>query len=107
VERAAAQDAHLSACSLVGGSTNIHQGEFNMHMFRKAVIGLAAASMMVAPVAASAANSLEGARASSSVSEANNLGGRSGWIIGLVGLLAGVAAIIIIANDDDDAPVSP
>ena len=78
-----------------------------MRKFRNMIIGLAAASMIAAPVAASAANSLEGARASSRVSEANNLGGRSGWIVGLVGLLAGVAAIVIIANDDDDAPVSP
>lgn len=78
-----------------------------MPKFRKAVIGLAAMSIIASPIAASAATGVGNARATSSVSGANDLGGGSGWIIGLVGLLAGVAAIIIIANDDDDAPVSP
>lgn len=78
-----------------------------MQNFRKAAIGLAAMSIIASPIAASAATGIENARATSNVSGANELGGGSGWIIGLVGLLAGVAAIIIIANDDDDAPVSP
>jgi len=78
-----------------------------MQKFRKAAIGLAAISIIASPIAASAATGLQNARATSNVNGANDLGGGSGWIIGLVGLLAGVAAIIIIANDDDDAPVSP
>ncbi len=78
-----------------------------MKKFRNVAIGLAAMSIIASPVAASAATGLQNARATSSVRGANELGGGSGWIIGLVGLLAGVAAIIIIASDDDDAPVSP
>lgn len=77
-----------------------------MHPFRKAAIALAAMSIIAAPVAASAAG-LGGARATSSMDEANGLGGGSSWIIGLIGLLAGVTAAIIITNDDNDAPVSP
>ncbi len=37
----------------------------------------------------------------------SELEGNSSWIIGLVGLLAGIAAIVVIADGDDDAPVSP
>lgn len=90
----------------VGGPTE-PVGRMNMHKFSKAVVGFAAISMVAAPIAASAVTSVGDARATSSVNGANDLGGGSGWIIGLVGLLAGVAAIIIIAKDDDDAPVSP
>ncbi len=78
-----------------------------MHMIRKAAIGLAAASMAIVPIAASAAPEMDGARATSAVDDGNELGGNSGWIIGLIGLLAGVAAIIIIDKNDDDAPTSP
>ena len=78
-----------------------------MHIVRKTAIGLATLSIIAAPLTASAATSVTNARATSSVSGANELGGGSGWIIGLVGLLAGVAAAVIITNDDDDAPVSP
>ena len=75
-----------------------------MHMAKKLVIALAATSAVMAPVAASAA---VGARAASSVAGESELEGNSSWIIGLVGLLAGVAAIIVIADDDEDSPVSP
>ena len=75
-----------------------------MHMAKKLVIALAGASAVLAPVAASAA---VGARASSSVAGENNLEGNSSWIIGLVGLLAGVAAMVLILDDDEDSPVSP
>ena len=78
-----------------------------MRIIRKAVIGLAAASVAIVPVAASAASAMDGARATSAVADGNELGGGSGWIIGLIGLLAGVAAIIIIDGNDDDAPTSP
>ncbi|OWQ96023.1 hypothetical protein CDQ92_14915 [Sphingopyxis bauzanensis] len=73
-------------------------------MAKKLVIALAGASAVVAPVAASAA---VGARAASSVAGENNLEGNSSWIIGLVGLLAGVAAMVLILDDDEDSPVSP
>ncbi len=75
-----------------------------MHMAKKLVIALAATSAVLAPVAASA---VVGARAASSFAGENELEGNSSWIIGLVGLLAGVAAIIVIADDDEDSPVSP
>lgn len=75
-----------------------------MHMAKKLVIALAGASAVLAPVAASAA---VGARAASSVAGENNLEGDSSWIIGLVGLLAGVAAMVLILDDDEDSPVSP
>lgn len=78
-----------------------------MHKFRNAAIGLAALSTIASPIAASAATGVGDARATSNMAGANDLGGGSSWIIGLVGLLAGVAAIVIIAKDDDDAPVSP
>lgn len=77
-----------------------------MSPIRKAAVSLAAASMIVAPVAASAAPAFDGARAVSSVDGESRLSGNSSWIIGLIGLLAGVTAMIVIASDDDE-PVSP
>ncbi len=74
---------------------------------RNAAISLAAASMIVAPVAASAAPALDGSRAVSTADGQSKLSGSSSWIIGLVGLLVGVTAMIIVASDDDDEPVSP
>ncbi|WP_338425245.1 hypothetical protein [Sphingopyxis kveilinensis] len=73
-------------------------------MFKKAAISLAALSVIAAPVAASAAS---GVRAESATSGASELEGNSSWIIGLLGLLAGITAMVLIADDDDDAPVSP
>lgn len=75
-----------------------------MHMAKKLVIALAATSAVMAPVAASAA---VGARAASSVAGESELEGNSSWIIGLVGLLAGITAIVLISDDDEDSPVSP
>lgn len=75
-----------------------------MHMVKKLVIALAATSAVVAPVAASAAS---GARAGSMVEGDSELEGNSGWLIGLVGLLAGVVAIVLVADNDDDSPTSP
>ncbi|WP_156377258.1 MULTISPECIES: hypothetical protein [unclassified Sphingopyxis] len=75
-----------------------------MVMLRKLAISLAAASMIVAPVVASAAPV---ARAASGSDGQNELEGNSSWIIGLVGLLVGIGAIILVADKDDDSPVSP
>jgi hypothetical protein len=69
--------------------------------FRKAAVALAAVSLLAAPVAASAAPAV------SATAGQSQLEGDASWLIGLAGLLAGVVAIIIIADDDDDAPVSP
>lgn len=78
-----------------------------MTLIRKTAMALTAASLLLAPIAASAAPAFDGARAGSAVSGANELEGNSSWIIGLIGLIAGVTAAILITNDDDDAPVSP
>jgi len=75
-----------------------------MSMFKKAAISFAALSVVAAPVAASAA---AGTRAASVAGGQSQLEGNSSWIIGLVGLLAGVGAIILVADDDKDSPVSP
>lgn len=75
-----------------------------MHMIKKLVIALAATSAVVAPVAASAAS---GVRAGSMVEGDSELEGNSGWLIGLVGLLAGVVAIVLVADNDEDSPTSP
>ena len=75
-----------------------------MSMFKKAAIAFAALSVVAAPVAASAAS---GVRAASIASGENELEGNSSWIIGLVGLLVGVGAIILVADNDEDSPVSP
>ncbi|MBE1526445.1 hypothetical protein GGC65_000901 [Sphingopyxis sp. OAS728] len=75
-----------------------------MTMLKKAAISLAMLSMVAAPVAASAA---DGVRALSVTEGQSDLGGNSSWIIGLIGLLAGITAIVLIADDDKDSPVSP
>ncbi|HKX88305.1 MAG TPA: hypothetical protein VJM13_03765 [Sphingopyxis sp.] len=75
-----------------------------MHLFRKSAISLAALTVVAAPVAASATP--VAANASSSAGE-SRLEGNSSWIIGLIGLLAGVTVAILATDDDDDSPVSP
>ena len=76
-----------------------------MSIFKKTAISFAALSVVAAPVAASAASSAP--RAASATAGANALEGNSSWIIGRVGLLVGVGAIILVADKDDDSPVSP
>lgn len=77
-----------------------------MHLFKKAAISLAAMSVAAAPIAASAA---PGAASVSASAGQSQLEGNSGWIIGLIGLLAGVTFAILSTDDDDDedSPVSP
>ena len=76
-----------------------------MNLWKKTAISFAALSVVAAPVAASAASSAP--RAASVAADANELEGNSSWIIGLVGLLVGVGAIILVADNDEDSPVSP
>ena len=76
-----------------------------MNLWKKTAISFAAMSVVAAPVAASAASSAP--RAASVAAGANELEGNSSWIIGLVGLLVGVGAIILVADNDEDSPVSP
>ncbi|MDR7060399.1 MULTISPECIES: hypothetical protein [unclassified Sphingopyxis] len=75
-----------------------------MSILKKAAISFAALSVIAAPVAASAAGVT---RAASAAGGENELEGNSSWIIGLVGLLVGIGAIILVADKDDDSPVSP
>ncbi|MDO9364183.1 MAG: hypothetical protein Q7T60_14720 [Sphingopyxis sp.] len=75
-----------------------------MSILKKTMISFAALSMVTAPVVASAAS---GARAASVVDGQSELEGNSSWIIGLVGLLVGIGAIILVADKDEDSPVSP
>jgi hypothetical protein len=78
-----------------------------MTLFKKAALALIATSMVVAPVTASAAQAYNGVSAVSASDGQSKLEGNSSWLIGLLGLLAGITAIVIIASNDDDAPVSP
>lgn len=78
-----------------------------MHPIRKTAVTLTAAALILTPVVASAAPAMDGVRAVSQSGGTSDLEGNSSWIIGAISLLAGIAAIIIIASNDDDAPVSP
>ncbi len=78
-----------------------------MRMLKKAAISFAALSVIAAPVAASAASAAGDARAASVADGQSDLEGNSSWLIGLLGLLVGIGAIILIADKDDDSPVSP
>ncbi len=77
-----------------------------MNLLKKAAISLAATSMVAAPVAASAATSLESARATSTMDGESQLEGSS-WIIALVALAAIIGGIIIASDNDSDNPTSP
>ena len=77
-----------------------------MNLLKKVAISLAATSMVAAPVAASAATSLESARATSNLDGKSELSG-SGWIIGLIALIAIVGGIIIASDNNDDTPTTP
>lgn len=76
-----------------------------MNMLKKAAISFAAVSMVVAPVAASAAP-IADLRAVSVVDEANEVEGTS-WIVILFGVAAVVGGIIAIAGGSDNSPTSP
>ncbi|WOF45150.1 hypothetical protein KNJ79_09870 [Sphingopyxis indica] len=79
-----------------------------MTLFKKAALLLTGGAIVLAPVAATAAQSVAKARATSVSGGANQLDGNSGWIVGALGLAAGITAMIIIFGDDDeDEPVSP
>ena len=78
-----------------------------MNLLKKAAISLAATSMLMAPVAASAAISFDGARASSNVDGQSELEGSTGWILAVLALAAIVAGIIIASDNNDDTPTSP
>jgi hypothetical protein len=80
--------------------------EFVMKILKKGAIAIAAASMVLSPVAASAAPAIEGARATSVVSGENNLAGAN-WIAIVLGLAIIAGGIWLVVDDDNDDPVSP
>jgi uncharacterized membrane protein HdeD (DUF308 family) len=74
-----------------------------MNLFKKAAVSLAATSLIAAPVAASAAQSV---RAASTVEGQSEMEGESSWIIialAAVGIIVG----IVLLTDSDDEPTSP
>lgn len=81
--------------------------EKKMNLLKKAAISLAATSMIAAPVAASAAPVAADARAVSSVDGQSELEGSSGWLIGLLALIAIIGGIVIAAGNNNDSPTSP
>lgn len=81
--------------------------EEDMSLLKKSAALLAAATLVTAPVAASAAPVAAQGFNPSSTSDQSELSGNAGWIIGLIGLIAGVTAMILVADDNDDDPVSP
>ena len=76
-----------------------------MNLFKKAAITLAATSMAVAPVVASAAPAaaFDGARATSMVEGQSQLE-NSTWLYGLLAIAAIIGLVLIL--DDNDDPVS-
>ncbi|ALJ14416.1 hypothetical protein [Sphingopyxis macrogoltabida] len=78
-----------------------------MNLFKKAAITLAATSMAVAPVAASAAPAaaaFDGVRATSTVEGQSELE-NSTWLYGLLALAA-IIGLVLILDDNKDDPVS-
>ena len=76
-----------------------------MNILKKAAVALAATSMLVAPVAASAAP-LADLRAISAVEGESDVEGAS-WVLILLGVAAAIGAIVAIADGSDDSPTSP
>lgn len=77
-----------------------------MKRLKKGAIAVAAASMVLSPVAASAASAIDGARAASVVRGENDLEGGS-WIAIVLGLAIVAGGIWLVVDDDSDDPVSP
>jgi hypothetical protein len=77
-----------------------------MKMLKKATVALATASLVAAPVAASAAP--QTLRADTTVAgEAMGEGGGSVWILGLIGLGLFIFGAIQLFDGGDDSPTSP
>lgn len=76
-----------------------------MNILKKAAVALAATSMLVAPVAASAAP-LADLRAISAVEGESDVEGAS-WVLILIGVAAAIGAIVAISDGSDDEPTSP
>jgi predicted transporter len=78
-----------------------------MNLWKKAAVSIAATSIVLAPVAASAAPALDAARAASVTEGQNELEGAS-WIAIVLGLaIIGGGIWLLVDDDGDDDPVSP
>lgn len=76
-----------------------------MILWKKAVVSLAATSMILSPVAASAAPALDAG--SVSVTEGQNELEGASWIAIVLGLAIIAGGIWLVVDDEDDDPVSP
>lgn len=77
-----------------------------MKKWKKGAIAVAMASMVLSPVAASAAPAIDGTRATSAVRGENNLEGGS-WIAIVLGLAIIAGGVWLAVDGDNDDPVSP
>lgn len=77
-----------------------------MNLLKKAAVSLAATSIILSPVAASAAPALDNVRATSAIDGENKLEGAS-WIAIVLGLAIIAGGIWLVVDADDDDPVSP
>jgi len=79
-----------------------------MNILKKAAIALAATSVAVTPVVASAAPAaaFDGARSTSAVDGQSEMEGDSTWLYALLALAAVVGIVLLVDGGNDD-PVSP
>ncbi|WP_447761896.1 hypothetical protein [Sphingopyxis panaciterrae] len=79
-----------------------------MNILKKAAIALAATSVAVTPVVASAAPStaFDGARATSTVDGQSEMEGNSTWLYALLALAAVIGIVLLVDGGNDD-PASP
>ena len=78
-----------------------------MIFWKKVAISVAATSMIVSPMAASAALAVDGTRATTVTGDRNELEGSS-WLPILLGLAIVAGGIWLVVDDNnDDEPVSP
>ncbi len=77
-----------------------------MFSLKKAAVSIAAASMVLSPVAATAAPALDGARAVSTSEGRNQLGGGD-WLPAILALVIIAGGVWLAVDGDNDSPVSP
>jgi len=77
-----------------------------MILWKRAAVSVAAASIVLSPVAASAAPAVDATRAMTVVDGQNELEGSS-WLPILLGLAIIGGGIWLVVDDNDDEPVSP
>jgi hypothetical protein len=85
-----------------------------MKIIKKTAVSLAAASLVIAPVASAAqpaiqglATSLDAVRAASLASSDSKLEGESGTIVAIIAGLLIIGGIVLAAGNNEDAPTSP